>query len=112
MSPGPRLAACSVPTADGMGVHHILPSSRPLTHHAHAQESARWRKRAAQCAAAFSDRLSQAPIALPQLACSLQLLVLGHSRQVSTDGLGGKGAGRREAGVRGNHARSARPLAV
>lgn len=51
--------------------------SRPL------QEAAQWREKAEQCAAAFAERLSEAAIALPQLACGLYLLTLGHPRQVS-----------------------------
>jgi hypothetical protein len=47
-----------------------------------AQESQRLRERAARCAAAFGDRLEQAPIAMPQMAASLHLLMLAHPRQV------------------------------
>lgn len=46
------------------------------------QEAKRWRERAAQCAAAFGERLAEAPIALPQMAAALHLLTLGHPRQV------------------------------
>lgn len=52
------------------------------------QAGARWRERAQKCAAAFADRLSAAPIALPQLACGLHLLTLGHPRQVGAGKLG------------------------
>ncbi|KAL4448270.1 hypothetical protein ABPG75_005489 [Micractinium tetrahymenae] len=46
------------------------------------EEAARLRERAAKCSSAFAERLEQAPIALPQMACALHLLVLGHPRQV------------------------------
>jgi uncharacterized protein YyaL (SSP411 family) len=38
--------------------------------------------RAQRCAAAFQDRLTKAPIALPQMCCSLHLLALGLPKQV------------------------------
>ncbi|PSC67095.1 spermatogenesis-associated 20, partial [Micractinium conductrix] len=41
------------------------------------EESARLRERCAQCVAAFSERLSEAPVALPQMAASVHLLTLG-----------------------------------
>ena len=47
-----------------------------------SQEAAQWQEKAAQCAAAFAERLSEAAIALPQMACGLYLLTLGHPRQV------------------------------
>ena len=60
-----------------------LPAPPPcLTRPLLLQEAAQWRERAAQCAAAFADRLAEAPIALPQMACGLHLLTLGHPRQV------------------------------
>lgn len=46
------------------------------------EEGQRWRERVAACAGAFGERLSEAPIALPQMACALHLLTLGHPRQV------------------------------
>ncbi|EFN56229.1 hypothetical protein CHLNCDRAFT_145019 [Chlorella variabilis] len=53
------------------------------------EESARWRERAAKCAAAFAERLGEAPVALPQMAASLHLLTLGHPRQVIIAGAQG-----------------------
>jgi hypothetical protein len=53
------------------------------------QEAARWGERAARCAAAFGERLSEIPDALPQMACSLHLLTLGHPRQVIVAGTRG-----------------------
>ncbi|PSC70426.1 spermatogenesis-associated 20 isoform B [Micractinium conductrix] len=50
------------------------------------EESARLRERCAQCVAAFSERLSEAPVALPQMAASVHLLTLGYPRQVIVAG--------------------------
>jgi hypothetical protein len=50
------------------------------------QESVKWRERALRTAAAFAERLADAPIALPQMAASLHLLLLGHPRQVGQEG--------------------------
>jgi hypothetical protein len=50
--------------------------------HARAQAGGRYRDQAARCASAFAERLSEAPIALPQMAAHLHLLMLGHPRQV------------------------------
>ncbi|PRW45152.1 spermatogenesis-associated 20 [Chlorella sorokiniana] len=50
------------------------------------EEAEQWREKAALCAAAFGDRLAEAAIALPQMACGLYLLTLGYPRQVVISG--------------------------
>lgn len=47
------------------------------------------REKAQQCASAFSERLQEIPLAMPQMCCSLHLLSVGHPSQVIVAGARG-----------------------
>lgn len=50
----------------------------------------RYRKRAERTAGAFQERLSDIPLALPQMCCSLFMTAAGHLRQVIIAGKAGQ----------------------